>query len=94
MQILVPLKKYMKMSKRSIPELPENIARKLKLIGLKVKERRKSIEKNYQIFADKNGLNYMTLWRIENGENYNMSSLLEILDTMGVSPEEFFKDIK
>ena len=81
------------MTKRTVPELPEDVARKLKIIGLKVKERRKQIEKNYVVFADKNGLNSMTVWRIENGENFSMVSFIEVLSSLGISLEEFFKGI-
>lgn len=79
------------MTKRTVPELPEDVAKKLKIIGLKVKERRKAIEKNYVAFAEKTGLNSMTIWRIENGENCNLASFIEVLNAMGISLEEFFK---
>jgi hypothetical protein len=36
----------------------------------------------------------MTLWRIQNGEDYKMSSFLEVLNAIGITPEEFFKGIK
>lgn len=82
------------MAKRVLPELTQDVSIKLKTIGQKVKERRKSIEKNYQSFADNKGLNSMTLWRIENGENFNMASFIELLDALGMTLEEFFKGMK
>ena len=85
--------KIPRMTKRTVHELPEDVAQKLKLIGLKVKERRKQIEKNYVLFSEKNQLNSMTVWRIENGENCNIASLIEVLDALEVSLEEFFKGI-
>lgn len=81
------------MTKRINPDLPEEIQLKLTEIGQKVREHRKSIEKNYQVFAVKYKINKVTLSRIENGENFNMVSFLEVLNVLGISLEEFFKGI-
>lgn len=80
------------MTKNSKPDLPEDVIGKLKEIGKKVREHRKSIEKNYQVFADKHHLNSMTLWRIEHGFNFNMISFIEVLNSLGISLEEFFRE--
>jgi len=94
MHILYIWRKLIAMKKRVIPNLPEEVSQKLKEIGLKVKEHRKLMEPNYKKFAEKHKLNYMTLWRIENGENFSMVSFIEILNAVGITFEEFFKDMK
>lgn len=82
------------MGKRKIIELPPELAQKMKEIGLKVVEHRKPIHVNYRKFAEQKGISVMTLWRIQNGEDYKMSSFLEVLNAIGITPEEFFKGIK
>lgn len=84
------------MPKRKIPEIPEEVVLKMKEIGIKVKELRQQADggKNYKDFASDHGLNSMTLWRIENGVDSRLSSILNVLKELGISPEEFFKGIK
>lgn len=48
---------------------------------------------NYERFAFIHNINKVTLARIERGENYNMESLLKVLNALDVSLTEFFKDI-
>ena len=68
------------MAKRTVIELPLDIAEKMKEIGSKVSTHRQSVESNYKKFAKSNNLNNMTLWRIQNGEDYKMSSFLQVLE--------------
>ena len=84
------------MPKRKIPEIPEEVISKMKDIGIKVKKlRQKTVDgKNYKDFASGHDLNSMTVWRIENGIDSRLSSLLNVLKELGISPEEFFKGIK
>lgn len=84
------------MPKRKIPEIPEEVVSKMKEIGIKVKELRQQTAdgKNYKDFSSGHGLNSMTVWRIENGVDSRLSSLLNVLKELGTSPEEFFKGIK
>jgi predicted transcriptional regulator len=82
------------MTKREIPELPEEIAQRMKKIGLKVAEHRQTVGSNYKKFAESHSINNMTLWRIQKGEDYKMSNFLQVLNAIGISPEEFFKGIK
>jgi transcriptional regulator with XRE-family HTH domain len=49
---------------------------------------------SYEYFAYENDLNKITIMNIERGKNFEMFSLLKILDILGVTPEEFFKGIK
>jgi hypothetical protein len=92
--LFIYLVKNIVMGKRKIIELPPEIAPKMKEIGLKVVEYRKPIHVNYREFAKQKGISVMTLWRIQHGEDYKMSSFLEVLKAIGTSPEEFFKGIK
>ena len=83
--------------KKRIPKLPnEVVVSKLKEVGEKVKEKRSQAVdgKNYMNFAKVHHINYVTLGRIENGEDFKMSSFLEILNAIGISREEFFKGMK
>jgi predicted transcriptional regulator len=79
------------MPKRKIPQLPTNISQKMKEIGLKVSDCRQKVGSNYKIFAKDHGINNMTLWRIENGEDYKISSLLQVLSAIGISLEDLLK---
>ncbi|MCG6189119.1 hypothetical protein [Maribellus maritimus] len=83
--------------KKRIPKLPKEVVdSKLKEIGEKVKEKRSMAVdgKNYINFAKVHHINYYTLARIENGEDFKMSSFLEVLNALGITPEEFFTGIK
>lgn len=82
------------MTKREIPELPEEVAQRMKEIGLKVAEHRQTVGRNYKKFAESHNINNMTLWRIQQGEDYKMSKFLQVLNAIGISPENFFKGIK
>ena len=68
---------------------------RLLIIGERVRAIRKSNPDyaNYEVFAFKNNINKVTLQRIERGENYNMESLLKVLDALEIKLSEFFKDI-
>ena len=82
------------MPKRKVIELPEDVAPMMKDIGLKVVEYRKRIHPNYRKFAETNEINVMTLWRVQNGEDVKISSFLQILKKMDVSPQDFFNGFK
>ena len=68
----------------------------LQQIGDKVRTIRKSHPDyaNYEVFAYLNKINKVTLSNIEKGENYNISSLLKVINALGVSVEDFFNGIK
>jgi hypothetical protein len=82
------------MAKRIIPELPDDVARIMKEIGIKVSEQRQQVGSNYKTFALDHDINNMTLWRIQKGEDYKMSNFLQVLQAIGITPEDFFKGIK
>ncbi len=83
--------KYVHMAKK-----PTNteITSTLKKIGVKIRTHRKTISKNYEDFAREHDFNKVTISRIENGENFTMSSLIQVLRVLDVSLEEFFQGIK
>ena len=64
-------------------------------IGEKIRRLRKTNPEfdNYEVFAFTHKINKVTLARIERGENYNMESLLKVLNALGASLSEFFIDI-
>lgn len=68
---------------------------RLLIIGERVRAIRKSNPDyaNYEVFAFTHKINKVTLQRIEKGENYNMESLLKVLDALGIKLSEFFRDI-
>jgi len=81
------------MSKNDKTELPEDISRRLKIIGEKLTKERQAVEPNYKRFAEKHGLNNMTLWRMQQGHDFSMSKLIQVLDAIEISLEDFFKNI-
>ena len=75
-------------------DIPKEVTHQLKQIGQKFEELRKTTIKESKSFAEENDINRMTLWRIQNGMDFQMSKLLQILNATGISPEDFFKGIK
>lgn len=64
---------------------------RIKTIASRIKELRKT--KGYtsaETFAYEHSLNRVSYWRIENGYNITMKTLLKILDIHGVTLKEFF----
>lgn len=66
----------------------------LKEMGSRIREKRKSVVNNYEDFARDHQFNKVTISRIENGENFTMSSLIQVLRVLDISIEDFFKGIK
>ena len=63
-------------------------------IGQKIKRLR--IEMGYssaEIFAYEHGLNRVSYWRMEKGNNITLNSLLKIIDIHKITLKEFFADI-
>jgi hypothetical protein len=69
--------------------------KRLILIGEKIRMLRKLNPdfKNYEVFAFTHRINKVTLQRIERGDNYNMESLLKVIDALDVKLSAFFSDI-
>ena len=80
------------MSTRDKSELSEDVIKRLKIIGEKLTKERQAIEPNYKKFAEKHDINNMTLWRMQQGHDFKMSKLIQVLDGIGISLEQFFKN--
>lgn len=83
--------------KKNMKEESEDLSteRRIKAIAHKIKELRKT--KGYrsaEIFAYDNNLNRVSYWRIENGFNITLKTLIRIVDIHGISLSEFFRDIE
>lgn len=76
-------------------ESTEEKDQRLIKIGEKIRQLRKANDdfKNYEVFAFTHKINKVTLQRIERGENYNMESLLKVLDALKIKLSDFFQDI-
>jgi len=70
-----------------------SVNQKMKIIGEKVRELRRQKNQNYEAWSYLNGINKVSLNRLERGENVTMKTLLEILKKIDVSVHDFFKDI-
>ena len=73
---------------------PADIEPVLKEIGIKIRAHRKSVAKNYEHFAKDHNFNKVTISRIETGENFTMTSFIQVLRVLDISIEDFFKGIK
>ena len=63
-------------------------------IANKLKELRKQKGyTSYEDFAIQNDLDRKQYWRIENGSNITLRSLIRILDIHGISLMDFFSDM-
>lgn len=71
-----------------------SVVQQMKTIGEKVRELRKKKNPNYEAWSYLNGINKVSLNRIERGENVTMKMLLEILHKLDVSPHDFFNGIR
>lgn len=89
---LLNLLKIFNMKKKAV-ESSIDTQQLLKAIGAKVRMHRKQINNNYQDFAKDNNINKVTLARIENGENFTMASLIQVLTAMNMTIEVFFKKL-
>lgn len=76
-------------------EKKEEIAdERIQTIAKKIRQLR--IEANYtsaESFAYDNEINRVQYWRVENGTNLTIKTLLKILDIHKISLGDFFKDI-
>ncbi|MGM9475241.1 helix-turn-helix domain-containing protein [Pedobacter sp. GSP4] len=79
------------MSKAKNEQDSEHIRQVLKMVGARIRSLREARgERNYEKFAFKHDLNRTQLWRYENGEDLNFSSLLKVLSALDISLAEFF----
>lgn len=66
---------------------------KLKAIGRKIRELRTAQNSNYEAWAYLNGINKVSLHRLEKGENVTMKLLVTILRKLNTSLEDLFKNL-
>lgn len=67
----------------------------LRKVGEKIKKlRKKAGYTSYETYANDFDLQRQTVYRAENGKNMNLATLNAILNTHGITPEEFFRGIK
>jgi hypothetical protein len=85
---------YIKLFHIEMKPSPDDTNLILKEIGSRIRERRKLLARNYEKFAEANDFNKVTISRIENGENFTMSSLIQVLRVLDISVEDFFKGIQ
>ena len=62
------------------------------MVGEKIRLLRKEVEPNYETFAYKNGINRMSYFNVEKGNNIQLSTLLKILDGFDITLEDFLKE--
>ena len=83
------------MKKAAKKPVKKTLDRHIRKICKKLKEIR--IEKgynSYENFAWDNDLPRVQYWRLENGVNFRMESLLRVLDVHKMKLEDFLKGIK
>jgi len=80
--------------KRQTKDLPEEVVQQLKEIGQKLTILQKTKANNSKSFTEIHAINRMTLWRLQKGMDFQLSTLLIILKALDISPEEFFKGIQ
>jgi DNA-binding XRE family transcriptional regulator len=81
------------MKARKNPKQLPGVQEVLKEIGVRIRKHRKSIASNYENFAAEYGFVKMTIYRIENGKNFNMDTLIRVLRVLNITIEEFFRGI-
>jgi transcriptional regulator with XRE-family HTH domain len=65
----------------------------LRKLGNRIKIlRMKAGHHNYEKFANQHGIGRILLRRVELGGNVKLNNLLKIIDALGVTPAEFFRD--
>jgi transcriptional regulator with XRE-family HTH domain len=73
----------------------QNTDPRLKEIALKIKELRKSSGcRSYETFALDHNLDRKQYWRVENGSNITLATLLKILDIHQISLQDFFSELE
>jgi DNA-binding XRE family transcriptional regulator len=103
----VPYEKLVKAKKigETVTRLPkkpmvvsDNDKIRLKLIAEKAANLRKEMKISYEEFAIRAGINRNSYYRFEKsadtGENFTVALLMTVISGLGITPAEFFKDIK
>ena len=71
-----------------------SVDQQMKAIGDKVRELRRQKNPNYEAWSYLNGINKVSLSRLERGENITMKLFLEILKKLDISVQDFFRNIQ
>ncbi len=88
--VFISLTKYSPMDTTTTGYTDQEIEDLMKKIGKRIRYHRKKVEKNYEVFAQKYGINKVTIQRMETGQNFTINSLLQVLGILGISLEDFF----
>jgi len=71
---------------------------RLKSIAEKAKKMRTSMNMSYEVFALHAGINRISYYRFEksadSGDNFTVALLIKVIQGLGTTPAEFFKDIQ
>ncbi|MFB6318401.1 helix-turn-helix domain-containing protein [Saccharicrinis sp. FJH54] len=62
------------------------------IIGKKIRNLRKENCNNYETFCKIHNFNKVTIFRLESGDNYRISTLIQVLDALNLTLGEFFSD--
>lgn len=82
------------MKPKKVIESYSEVDQKLEQIGKKVRQLRKAKNPNYEIFAEQNNINKVTLSRVERGESVSNKLFFNVLNKLEItSLEEFFKGL-
>jgi transcriptional regulator with XRE-family HTH domain len=81
------------MKPKKVPESLIDVDIKLKEIGQKLRMIRKTQYSNYEEFAQKCNINKVLINRSERGKNISMKQFVNIIQKLGISFEEFFKEL-
>jgi transcriptional regulator with XRE-family HTH domain len=74
-------------------EYPIKTDKALKQVGVRLRELRKEKGfKNYEHIAYELGMSRSQYWKYEQGGNIELATLLRVLNLLGVTLGEFFKD--
>ncbi|MEO9851897.1 MAG: helix-turn-helix transcriptional regulator [Reichenbachiella sp.] len=79
-----------KKSTRSQVDISQFDKEQLIKIGQHVKKLREATGDSYAVFAEKYGINRISQYRIEKGENFLMNNLLKILKGLDITLGDFF----
>jgi transcriptional regulator with XRE-family HTH domain len=81
------------MSADELNDENEKIRTMLKALGNRIRTVRQAKgEESYEKFAFKHNINRTQMWRYENGEDLNFSSLLRVIKALDISLPDFFRE--
>ncbi|RYE52335.1 MAG: XRE family transcriptional regulator [Sphingobacteriales bacterium] len=69
-----------------------DVDEQLRRLGQRIKQLRKEHSDSYETFAFENDLPRAQYGRYEKGSDLRFSSLIKVLNALGITPKEFFSD--